>query len=399
MSCVKLSRITIGIIAIVGALWPFGVHAQTDSERGGDCRARCHRLADEALHGCRSGGGDAQRCRHRAKSVFDRCVTEQCDTPSNCESRCRHASQGRLDGCLAEGGTQEECEQQATHFLVNCVLQDCRHLPMCRKRCRFEAGRLLRRCLADGGDHETCSIRARELFRACVEQCGRICGGIAGLTCEDGEFCKTPPGTCRVAEQFGGCHGIPDGCPDVWEPVCGCDHVTYANECEADAAAVSIARRGECPIACDPTTDNECPDGTFCRTPIGHCDGADVDGRLVGSCGPIPETCPDEFRPVCGCDGVTYKNPCEADHAGASVASFGECRVACTVGGAECTSMQFCRTPVGVCEDAAAGFCAPLPLTCRDVRDPVCGCDGVTYANPCEAHQAGVTVSHGGACE
>jgi hypothetical protein len=33
-----------------------------------------------------------------------------------------------------------------------------------------------------------------------------------------------------------------------------------------------------------------------------------------------------EFWPVCGCDGVTYSNACQAHGAGASVAYPGTCR-------------------------------------------------------------------------
>ncbi|HVU00565.1 MAG TPA: Kazal-type serine protease inhibitor [Polyangiaceae bacterium] len=47
----------------------------------------------------------------------------------------------------------------------------------------------------------------------------------------------------------------------------------------------------------------------------------------------------------------------------------------------------------------AAGICVPRPSHCPAVSDPVCGCDGVTYDNYCEAAQAGVSFEHKGACE
>ena len=35
-------------------------------------------------------------------------------------------------------------------------------------------------------------------------------------------------------------------CTEQYEPVCGCDDVTYSNSCYADAAGVSVWTVGEC---------------------------------------------------------------------------------------------------------------------------------------------------------
>jgi hypothetical protein len=38
------------------------------------------------------------------------------------------------------------------------------------------------------------------------------------------------------------------------------------------------------------------------------------------------------------------------------------------------------------------------PTGCGFISKPSCGCDHRSYGNPCEAHMAGVSVLHDGAC-
>jgi hypothetical protein len=53
--------------------------------------------------------------------------------------------------------------------------------------------------------------------------------------------CPTPP--------VGVCGHRPIVCPMVWLPVCGCNGVTYSNECFAAAAGVDVACYRECPCS------------------------------------------------------------------------------------------------------------------------------------------------------
>lgn len=238
---------------------------------------------------------------------------------------------------------------------------------------------------------------------------GATCGGIAPLECDEGLYCNfTIDAKCGAGDQTGTCTPIGSGgCTKELNEVCGCDERTYGNPCMAAAAGVSIAHQGACKttvVACGEI--GGCAPEEFCNFPIeSRCGIADGPG-VCTAIPPKGTACDANYAPVCGCDGKTYGNDCEALVAGASIASIGECGTR-PVGdcggfaGTECKTGYYCDYPLGTTCGAADGLgtCTVVPEVCPGNVDPVCGCDGKDYGNSCGAAANGTAVAYKGACK
>ena len=89
-----------------------------------------------------------------------------------------------------------------------------------------------------------CRKSSREAYKQSDVQCKeeRKNSCLSNTDCQEGSFCSK--NSC--GDLSGQCLQKPAICSAVFIPVCGCDNVTYGNECEAMKAGVSQDHVGTC---------------------------------------------------------------------------------------------------------------------------------------------------------
>lgn len=75
---------------------------------------------------------------------------------------------------------------------------------------------------------------------------GGKCGTFLNGFCDPGLFCDHKPGTCALLGATGTCVRIPTVCGQYVRPVCGCNGMTYGNDCERIKATEQKAHNGRC---------------------------------------------------------------------------------------------------------------------------------------------------------
>uniref|UniRef100_UPI0040386C35 agrin-like n=1 Tax=Callospermophilus lateralis TaxID=76772 RepID=UPI0040386C35 len=249
-----------------------------------------------------------------------------------------------------------------------------------------------------GGAQVAQLVLAKSCFPA-----GKVC---RGMPCGFGAVCEPS------AEDPGqaSCVCKKSACPAVVAPVCGSDASTYSNECELQRAQcrlqwrIRLLRRRPCGSR-DPCSNVTCSFGSTC---VPSANGQTASCLCPTTCRGAPE------GTVCGSDGMDYPVECQLLRQACARQEnifrkfdgpCGECppHVGLLSLGMQAITLTLACPPPNPCQGAHADT-NPVchvnprtrrpemllrPETCPPWHLPVCGDDGVTYANDCVMGHSG----------
>jgi hypothetical protein len=202
---------------------------------------------------------------------------------------------------------------------------------------------------ADGPLRRCASALDCGLNEVCFAEDAKLCGG---------------PGRCVPITNCGACTGGLAFCA-----VCGCNGITYESPQVACVAGVR-SLRGAC----------SAPD------PRGATCGRSEQCAMSEACCPLTGRCYSTNEP--------WRCPADADGGVLDCLTNAECGSGAGGGGAAAGSWcagERCGTP---------GRCTGVRRAseCPGTLEPVCGCDGRTYLNECQARAQGTRVASRGSC-
>jgi hypothetical protein len=105
---------------------------------------------------------------------------------------------------------------------------------------------IMKRVLLPGAVLALLALSLLTTMPASAAKEGEDCAGIAGILCDDGLFCEFAAGRCGVADDLGKCEMVPGACTQDIAYVCGCDGMTYSNDCRRKMAKVGKNHDGKC---------------------------------------------------------------------------------------------------------------------------------------------------------
>lgn len=263
------------------------------------------------------------------------------------------AARVRPDSALLDAGVP--VGEDAGPRVVFCGGRECAAAELC--------------CSATGACYDPASPGACVLTVLPPPESGSGTPCASDADCEPSQFCRVAEGSCIGAGWCFGRHDPGIRCTGD-APVCACDGRTYASVCDAYAAGTSVSGAGmgaACgsgpsgAVACG--NDSDCPVGRNCCARTSLC----TDPACIECCAAPPP------GSELGCSTDSDCRALADPHGVSDYFCFG---TGCGAGGG-------CVRPVSACSGALV---------------PVCGCDGVAYANACWAQAARTRIAHSGMC-